>query len=71
MFRPQHQPRVEKQNLLLSSYVKDTLSVRLPTVAMKASERQVIQSVLASRQDVVNRERDELPILVCVAVLAE
>ncbi len=57
MFRPEHLARVEKRELFLGVCVEDALFVRLVTVAMEASQRQILQSIVAAfggGQDVVN-----------------
>lgn len=73
MFRPEHVARVENQDFFFGGGVEDDLLVRFVAVAMKTSERQVFNILVAAHgtgKDVVNGEGDKLPMFVSMAVLA-
>ena len=74
MLRPEHLARIEKRDFCLGRGVKNTLFIRLLTVAMETSQRQVFQSIVAALGgglEVVNRKGDQLPMLVGMTVLTK
>jgi len=74
VFLPTHLAWVKKQDFVSGRGVDNSLFVGLVAVAMKTSQRQVFQSITASLgggQNVVNREGNQLPMLVGVTVLAQ